>query len=73
MTIPAELLQILVCPACKGALEHHATPAEALVCRACALVYRVDDGIPVMLRDEAVALDGAAYPPRGSLSPDPVA
>lgn len=64
MTLPAELLQILVCPACKGALEHHLSPGEALVCRACALVYRVDDGIPVMLRDEAVPLDPAAYPPR---------
>jgi hypothetical protein len=33
----------------------------------------VDDGIPVMLRDEAVALDAAAYPPRGVVSPDPAA
>jgi uncharacterized protein len=70
MTIPAELLQILVCPACKGALEHHLAPEEALVCRTCALLYRVDDGIPVMLRDEAVALDAAAYPPTPVVSPD---
>ncbi len=73
MTIPAELLQILVCPACKGALEHHVAPEEALVCRACALVYRVDDGIPVMLRDEAVALDATAYPPTAQGSSDAVA
>ena len=62
MTLPAALLQILVCPRCKGALEHHATPAEALVCRPCALVFRVDDGIPVMLLDEAAPLDPAVYP-----------
>ena len=68
MPLPAELLQILVCPACKGALEHHLDPQEALVCRACALVYRVDDGIPVMLRDEAQPLDAAVYPP-GPASP----
>ncbi|MBU6365136.1 MAG: Trm112 family protein [Gemmatimonadetes bacterium] len=64
MSLPAELLQILVCPACKGVLEHHLTPEEALVCRACAVVYRVDDGIPVMLRDEAMPLDAAVYPLR---------
>ena len=63
MTLPPELLEILVCPQCKGALEHHVTPAEALLCRACRLVYEVQDGIPVMLIDEARALDDAEFPP----------
>lgn len=49
------LLEILVCPKCKGELEHERDP-EALVCRACALRYEVRDGIPVMLIDEAEPL-----------------
>ena len=56
MTLPPELLEILVCPKCKGDLEYRAEP-EALICHACRLVYRVDDGIPVMLIDEATPLD----------------
>jgi hypothetical protein len=45
-------------------LEHHAGPPEALVCRDCRLVYSVQEGIPVMLIDEAQPLDDATYPPR---------
>lgn len=55
MTVPAELLDILVCPRCKGDLR--AEPAAArLVCPACAVAYPVRDGIPIMLIDEAVPL-----------------
>jgi len=56
MTLAPELLEILVCPKCKGDLEYRTEPAESLVCHACALVYSVDDGIPVMLIDEAKPL-----------------
>jgi len=56
MTVPPDLLALLVCPKCKGALEHRTTPAEELVCHACRLRYAVDDGIPVMLIDEAQPL-----------------
>jgi uncharacterized protein YbaR (Trm112 family) len=63
LTLPPELLKILVCPKCKGVLEHRAGPPESLVCRSCRLVYQVDDGIPVMLIDEARALDDAEFPP----------
>lgn len=62
MTLPAELLQILVCPKCKSALEYHKSPREALVCRECKLVYAVQDGIPIMLIDEAKPLDDADFP-----------
>lgn len=62
MSLAPELLQILVCPQCKGPLQHYLRPTEALVCRACALVYAVDDGIPVMLIDDARALDDAEFP-----------
>jgi uncharacterized protein len=56
MSLPKDLLDILVCPRCKGALDHRAEPAEALVCPACRLRYAVDDGIPIMLVDEAQPL-----------------
>ncbi|MBK9395483.1 MAG: Trm112 family protein [Uliginosibacterium sp.] len=47
-----KLLEILVCPICKGPLEHRRTEAE-LVCRPCRVAYAIKDGIPVMLADEA--------------------
>lgn len=56
--LPAELLELIVCPKCKGDLV--AAPGS-LTCEACRLRYRVDDGIPVLLIDEAEPL-GAAGP-----------
>ncbi len=55
MTLAPELLQILVCPKCKGELEYRTSP-EALICAACRLVYSVEDGIPIMLIEEAKPL-----------------
>jgi len=52
------LLEILACPKCKGSLDHVEEPVEVLICRACRLEYRVEDGIPVMLIDEARQLPG---------------
>lgn len=52
MTVPPQLLAILVCPRCKGPLENREAES-VLVCHACALKYPVRDGIPVMLLDEA--------------------
>jgi uncharacterized protein YbaR (Trm112 family) len=53
------LLEILVCPACHGALvvEPDARDARTLRCTssACGLVYPVRDGIPIMLVDEATS------------------
>ena len=56
MNLPEDLLEILVCPQCKGPLDHRIAPAEELVCPACRLRYAVDDGIPIMLVDEAQPL-----------------
>ena len=56
MSLAPELLEILVCPKCKGELEHRLGP-EVLVCRSCKLIYRVEDDIPIMLIDEAEPLD----------------
>jgi uncharacterized protein YbaR (Trm112 family) len=47
-----DLLDILVCPACKQALEYRQNP-ESLKCTQCHRVYRVEDNIPIMLVDEA--------------------
>lgn len=53
MSLSPDLLAILVCPKCKGPLEHQAAPTEELRCGACRLAYSVEDDIPVMLVDEA--------------------
>ena len=53
MSIPDDLLSILVCPKCKGELEHRTDPEEVLVCNQCRLIYAVEDDIPIMLIDEA--------------------
>lgn len=50
-----KLLDILVCPACKGPLMYDKKKSE-LVCKADRLAYPVRDGIPVMLEDEARAV-----------------
>ncbi|MDO8932284.1 MAG: Trm112 family protein [Rhodocyclaceae bacterium] len=48
----SRLLEILVCPVCKGPLDFRKAASE-LVCKACRLAYPVKDDIPVMLADEA--------------------
>lgn len=48
----AKLLEILVCPLCKGPLVHR-REAHELVCRADRLAFPVKDDIPVMLEEEA--------------------
>lgn len=47
-----KLLDILVCPVCKGPLQYHKDDNE-LVCKADRLAYPIRDDIPVMLEDEA--------------------
>ena len=59
MTVPRELLEILVCPKCRGELEHRERESE-LVCHSCRLRYAIRDGIPIMLIDEAKALEEPA-------------
>jgi hypothetical protein len=50
--LATELKEILACPRCKGELEFREAESE-IRCLACRLVFRIDDGIPVMLLDEA--------------------
>lgn len=63
MTIDHRLLDLLVCPICKGPLEllrdEHQRPLE-LACHADRLAFALRDGIPVMLEPEARPLDPAA-------------
>ncbi len=49
------LLDILVCPICKGPLIYIKQRGE-LICRADHLAYPIRDDIPVMLEDEARAV-----------------
>ena len=55
MSLPPTLLEILVCPKCKGELEYREAEA-ALLCHACQLRYPIRDDIPIMLIDEATPL-----------------
>ncbi len=56
MPLAPELKEILACPKCKGELEFRDAQDE-IVCRACKLIYRVEEDIPVMLIDEARPLE----------------
>jgi uncharacterized protein YbaR (Trm112 family) len=47
-----KLLEILVCPLCKGPLVYHKEQQE-LICKPDRLAYPIRDDIPVMLEDEA--------------------
>ena len=60
MTLDARLLEILACPADKGPLLYFADE-QALYNPRLRLRYRVEDGIPVMLTEEATEVDGAEH------------
>ncbi|HRS95304.1 MAG TPA: Trm112 family protein [Candidatus Latescibacteria bacterium] len=50
-----ELLDILVCPKCKGDLDY-SEAEQTLTCRACRLRYEIKNGIPIMLVDKAIPI-----------------
>jgi len=54
--VDPKLLEILVCPLTKGPLRYDAAAQELISDRA-GLAYPIRDGIPIMLADEARALD----------------
>ena len=56
LSVDKRLLDILVCPICKGGLVYRKEAGE-LVCRADRLAFPIRDDIPVMLEDEARTLD----------------
>ncbi|ROR01753.1 Trm112 family protein [Desulfosoma caldarium] len=55
MPINQELLEILVCPRCKGKIRL-TDDQDGLVCDRCRLLYEIRDGIPIMLLEEAKPL-----------------
>jgi uncharacterized protein YbaR (Trm112 family) len=52
MAISQELLEILVCPQCKGGIYLN-NRGDALICDSCRLEFEIRDDIPVMLIEEA--------------------
>ncbi|TAN50195.1 MAG: Trm112 family protein [Methylococcaceae bacterium] len=56
----AQLLEILVCPLCKGKLVYRKAEQE-LICKADRLAYPIRDDIPVMLEVEARKLSLEEY------------
>jgi uncharacterized protein YbaR (Trm112 family) len=58
MPVDKQLLDLLICPSCRGKVEYRPEP-EQIVCLTCGLRYPVRDDIPVMLIDEAEKPAGA--------------
>jgi uncharacterized protein YbaR (Trm112 family) len=56
VSLSPQLLEILVCPRCKGPLDYREKEA-VLVCQSCRLSYPIRDDIPIMLIDEATPLE----------------
>ncbi len=57
--IDPRLLEVLVCPLTHTALDYDRS-AQELISRAAQLAYPIRDGVPIMLPEEARALDSAA-------------
>ena len=66
MSLDHRLIDLLVCPVCKGPLamrrDAELRPTD-LVCPADRLAFPIRDGIPVMLENEAQSLDGPSPSP----------
>jgi uncharacterized protein YbaR (Trm112 family) len=63
MTVDNRLLELLVCPLCKGpldALRNEQSQIVELACPADRLAFPVRDGIPVMLEGEARTIEPTA-------------
>ena len=55
MAVSKELLEILVCPKCKGELQLN-DQQDGLACHTCKLLFEIKDDIPIMLIEEAKSL-----------------
>ena len=60
MAISQELLDILACPKCKGDIYQNDSK-DGLICDHCKLLYEIRDDIPIMLIDEAKALEDQLF------------
>ena len=72
MSLDHRLINLLVCPVCKGPLEMRrddcSRPTE-LVCPADRLAFPIRDGIPVMLEAQARGLDEPGVPGAAGQAP----
>lgn len=50
--VEGKLLEVLVCPLCKGELQYD-KEAQELICRVDKLAYPIRDDIPVMIETSA--------------------
>jgi uncharacterized protein YbaR (Trm112 family) len=57
--VDSRLFEILVCPLCKGPLQHDRA-AQELICKHDRLAFPIRDGIPVMLEQQARVLPAEA-------------
>jgi uncharacterized protein YbaR (Trm112 family) len=60
MTLDHRLIDLLVCPVCKGPLEmlrNEAGIQQELLCKPDRLAFPIRDGLPVMLENEARAVE----------------
>ena len=74
MSLDHRLINLLVCPVCKGALQLRRDAEQRpldLACSADRLAFPIRDGIPVMLESEALPLDGPAPAPGSATGPAP--
>ncbi|MDQ3652399.1 MAG: Trm112 family protein [Acidobacteriota bacterium] len=63
MAISQDLVEIMICPACKGKVELKAD-GSAIKCVACRRVYPIRNDIPSMLVEEATIEDETVPPQR---------
>jgi uncharacterized protein YbaR (Trm112 family) len=64
MSLDHRLIELLVCPLCKGPLELRRDEDQRpldLACKADRLAFPIRDGIPVMLESEALPLTGLEH------------
>lgn len=54
----SRLLDVLVCPLCKGPLQYD-KKAQELICKGDKLAYPIRDGIPIMWAEEARDINAA--------------
>nr|WP_217507517.1 Trm112 family protein [Herbaspirillum robiniae] len=62
------MLDILVCPICKGPLDYD-KKAQELICKGDKLAYPIRDGIPIMWADEARDINASPASPATPAAP----
>jgi uncharacterized protein YbaR (Trm112 family) len=60
MSLDPLLLEMVACPTEDRAPLRYDQEKQTMTCTSCGRVYRVDDGLPVLLVDEAVLADAAS-------------